>query len=486
LKKSSDAPSRALALDALRGLAILAMCLSGVVPFRNDTLPAWMYHAQQPPPTHVFNASLPGYTWVDLVFPAFLFSMGAAFPLALAGRLRRGVSLGRIVPGIVGRGIALAAFAVIIQNLAPYHMNSSPDARTWITALLGFALLFAVFGRFPDTWPRDVQWGIRLGGLLMVWGLLESIAYPRGGGWTVRRFDIIIMVLANMAVFGSLYWLATRHSLLMRVAGLGLVFAALEANKVSGSWVNVWMAPVVRLGEWKVEFGWLYNFAWLKYLFIVVPGTIVGDQLLAWMEARRQSADSEPPMNRWRVSALAAGLIAVVVFVHVGLQARWTTLTPLVALAACGALALLVRRPEGDAERFLRGLLVWGTFWLAIGMLFEPTEGGIKKDPSTMSYYFVSAGLSCFLLLSLTVWIDLLGARRAFGLLIANGQNPMLAYAGIRNLLAPVMALTGLEQWAVTKVFSGPWPRAAWAAIKTLLLGVAVAVFTRLRVFWRT
>jgi hypothetical protein len=40
---------RADALDALRGLAVLAMVLSGTIA--RKTLPAWMYHAQLPPPT---------------------------------------------------------------------------------------------------------------------------------------------------------------------------------------------------------------------------------------------------------------------------------------------------------------------------------------------------------------------------------------------------------------------------------------------------
>ncbi|MBP1593213.1 MAG: hypothetical protein H6Q12_231, partial [Bacteroidetes bacterium] len=62
---------RAYALDALRGYAIISMVLSGAIVF--GILPGWMYHAQEQPPTHVFNPDLPGITWVDLVFPFFLF-----------------------------------------------------------------------------------------------------------------------------------------------------------------------------------------------------------------------------------------------------------------------------------------------------------------------------------------------------------------------------------------------------------------------------
>lgn len=73
---------RDTSIDALRGFAILTMILSGSIAY-GDVLPAWMFHAQVPPPLHKFNATIPGITWVDLVFPFFLFSMGAAMPLAL-------------------------------------------------------------------------------------------------------------------------------------------------------------------------------------------------------------------------------------------------------------------------------------------------------------------------------------------------------------------------------------------------------------------
>jgi len=59
-------------LDALRGFAILAMVLSSSIAF--GILPPWMYHAQTPPPSHVFKPEVAGISWVDLVFPFFLFS----------------------------------------------------------------------------------------------------------------------------------------------------------------------------------------------------------------------------------------------------------------------------------------------------------------------------------------------------------------------------------------------------------------------------
>lgn len=66
---------RAYAVDLLRGLAIVGMVLSGQILWHAE-LPAWLFHAQVPPPSFRFDPSVPGITWVDLVFPFFLFSMG--------------------------------------------------------------------------------------------------------------------------------------------------------------------------------------------------------------------------------------------------------------------------------------------------------------------------------------------------------------------------------------------------------------------------
>src|SRR5438270_12310689 len=88
------APARATAVDALRGLAILGMVLVAVEPLH--VLPAWMYHAQEPPPDHQMDLTRAGLTWPDLVFPLFIFTLGVAIPLAWTRRLERGSGYGEI------------------------------------------------------------------------------------------------------------------------------------------------------------------------------------------------------------------------------------------------------------------------------------------------------------------------------------------------------------------------------------------------------
>ena len=143
--------NRALALDALRGYAIITMVLSATIV--THVLPGWMSHAQTPPPDHVFNPLLPGITWVDLVFPFFLFAMGAAFPFSIRKRAEKGDSKLKLVYEAVKRGIQLTFFAIFIQHFYPYMLSSPQDMRAWLLAILCFAVLFPMFMRIPLKMP---------------------------------------------------------------------------------------------------------------------------------------------------------------------------------------------------------------------------------------------------------------------------------------------------------------------------------------------
>ena len=264
---NASGPARVEGLDALRGFAIITMVLSGIVPF--GVLPDWMYHAQKPPPTHVFDPTLPGLTWVDLVFPLFLFAMGAAFPLALRRRVDTDGPL-RVTGQILGRGARLVAFAIVLQHLRPWAIESDPGTAGWLSALLGFALLFAVYWRVPPDWPSWRRWLLRGIGWTGIVLLLTQLSYADGSGFRLGRSDIILLVLANMAVFGSLIWWATRRRPGWRMGIVALV-GALKIASAEPGWVQ-------DLWTWTPA-EWLFRMDFLKYLILVLPGTLVGERL---------------------------------------------------------------------------------------------------------------------------------------------------------------------------------------------------------------
>ncbi|MFM7461413.1 MAG: hypothetical protein ACKO15_11325, partial [Burkholderiales bacterium] len=124
-------------------------------------------------------------------------------------------------------------------------------------------------------------------------------------------------------------------------------------------------------------------------------------------------------------------------------------------------------------------------FWLMLGLAFEPFEGGIKKDKATISYYFVTSGLAFMLLVSLMAIIDLGRIRRGFGLLIATGQNPLVAYAGVQSLVPPVLTITGIAG-VIEKFTATPWLGAVRGGFYTWLVAAAGAFLARRGILLKT
>ena len=501
--------NRAYALDALRGLAILAMLLSGQEPFGRVALPAWMYHGQEPPPHFEFLPGLPGITWVDLVFPTFLFCMGAAFPLALARRLDQGVSLARVVFSIFGRGLLLGFFALYVQAIRPYTLSDHPHTGIWLLALLGFFLLFPVLTRLPAGWSITTKWLTRAVGWVGVILFLALARYPDsspfGPVFSLDRSDIIIVVLTNMAVFGSLIWVFTRHNLLLRLGVLGIVFALRLSNLPNPN--HGWVSDLWNLSPAP----WIYQCYYLQYLCIVIPGTIAGDLILKWTQAGRSPDPPPAPDKCWsaaRYLTLVALMIGLVLVMLAGLETRrptdgpadapgvfvlnyqtwlrpWVLPATLLAFGLLMAGGWLLREPRNETERLYQSVFRWGAYWLVLGLFFEPYEDGIKKDHPTLSYYFVTSGLASFMLIGFGIVIDRFKRQSWLQLLIANGQNPMIAYAGINNFIIPLLCVTTAMS-RLEFLERSPWLAFLRALIIIMLLALGVGFLSRRKIFWRT
>lgn len=494
--------SRSQGLDALRGLAILMMVLSGIIPFR--VLPDWMYHAQLPPPSHIFDATLAGLTWVDLVFPMFLFAMGAAIPLSLSKKIASGTSRVLIHLGILERGLMLAFFGIFLQHVRPFTLNPSPEAYTWLLALGGFVVLFLLYAAIPSTKPASAETqktspGRRLVAILtsrkylfriLGWTgavvILNTVTFPDGSGFRITRSDIIIIVLANMAVFGAWVWLLTRENLMLRL-GIMAVLAGCILSAGTEGWVkSIWDSSPIP---------WVFRFYYLKYLFIIIPGTIVGELLLRWNTSVSDWSEvfqREGKQSFRTYSLLSVSLILMIVITVAGLHARYVTETVLLNILLGGGVLWQLRMVEkkrtervAHYSEILHSMIQWGLFWLALGLCLEPFEGGIKKDVSTFSYYFVTTGITIFILVILMTWMDLAKKAHWFPLLAANGQNPMIAYVGMMNLIYPILGLTGLDV-VIQSFTASPWIGFLRAVIYTLILAWIVGVFTRYKIYWKT
>jgi uncharacterized membrane protein len=468
VKNPENKETRALALDALRGIAILAMILSSRIPY--GSLPGWMYHAQNPPPSHAFNPLVPGITWVDLVFPFFIFAMGAAIPFALSRQIQNGKKRSEIVLSVFKRGFLLALFAILIQHLRPTVINAQPDLQTNIISLVGFVLLFFLFVRLKKSISKKAGYFIRGLSVTGLFILLFFLRYPDGSGFSLYRSDIIILVLANVAVSGSLIWLFSQQNLLIRLSWLGILLAIRLSANIEGSWVNwIWN---------EIQVPWLFKLYYLQYLFIAIPGTVIGDLLKKWLDGSHENRSSTD--HKTRSITEASVFLAFVVLIVSGLYAR--EIIPVLILTFFFSVSGYIYFST-QKDWFYKELFNWFIYLMVIGLLFESFEGGIQKGRPTLSFYFVTSALSICMLIFFSLLIYSAGIK--FKLLVQNGQNPMLAYAGGTNLLNPLIYLLFINH-LLNYISAVPWLGALSGFIITYILALIVGYFTRKKVFWRT
>ena len=265
---------RAHALDALRGYAIITMVLSAMEAF--SVLPRWMYHAQVPPPDHVFDPTIYGITWVDIIFPFFLFSMGAAIPLSLGRQHAKGESIMKLTWKTVQRWVKLTFFAIFIIHAFPFMLGYEQEWMRYAMPIFFFLLLCLMFmpnpfGLSPYK-ARTITWSA----YLVAVGFMLLQPYVGGAPFRLADSDCIMLILANVSLTGSIIYLLTIGHPLRRLALLPFLVALFMAAHTANSWPALLIHT-----SW---LPWLYLPAYQEYLLIIIPGTVAGEWIAQWLE----------------------------------------------------------------------------------------------------------------------------------------------------------------------------------------------------------
>ncbi len=130
-------PARITSIDIFRGLTMMVMIFVNELDGTKG-LPWWTFHAP---------AKVDAMTYVDMVFPAFLFIVGMSFPLSVKARLRKNSSTAALWLHVIRRTISLVVLGVILANAEKGSralMGISPNL--WgFTALIGAMLFWNVY-----------------------------------------------------------------------------------------------------------------------------------------------------------------------------------------------------------------------------------------------------------------------------------------------------------------------------------------------------
>ncbi len=130
---------RITSIDVFRGLTILSMV------FVNDLasvtgIPFWMKHAAE---------GTDSMTFVDLVFPAFLFIVGMSIPFAFTRRQQRGESSRQLWVHLLLRAGGLIVLGILMVNIHDLNPESTGMSRsTWM--VLVFLCVMLAWNRYPS------------------------------------------------------------------------------------------------------------------------------------------------------------------------------------------------------------------------------------------------------------------------------------------------------------------------------------------------
>ena len=133
--KSKD---RIASIDVLRGLTIFAMIfVNDVAGVKN--IPGWMKH---------MPADANGMTFVDVVFPAFLFIVGMAIPFSISKRISKGDSILGIIKHIIIRTAGLLVLGILMVNMGGFSQAvTGMNKQLWI--ILVFISAIIVWNAYP-------------------------------------------------------------------------------------------------------------------------------------------------------------------------------------------------------------------------------------------------------------------------------------------------------------------------------------------------
>lgn len=281
---------RAHALDALRGYAIITMVLSAMEAF--SVLPRWMYHAQVPPPDHVFDPTIYGITWVDIIFPFFLFSMGAAIPLSLGRQHAKGESIMKLTWKTVQRWVKLTFFAIFIIHAFPFMLGYEQEWMRYAMPIFFFILLCLMFMPNPFGLSPYKARAITWSAYLVAVGFMLLQPYAGGAPFRLTDSDCIMLILANVSLTGSIIYLLTIGRPLRRLALLPFLVALFMAAHTANSWPALLIHT-----SW---LPWLYLPAYQEYLLIIIPGTVAGEWIAQWLETMKANDTSKGLVDNYQ------------------------------------------------------------------------------------------------------------------------------------------------------------------------------------------
>ncbi|HTI69558.1 MAG TPA: DUF5009 domain-containing protein [Candidatus Limnocylindria bacterium] len=247
-------PQRILSVDALRGFVVFTMIfVNDLAGVSSKIVPPWMRH---------FHGKS-GMTFVDLVFPAFLFIVGMSIPFALGSRLAKGEAMWKTVFHVFSRTLALLVIGIMMVNESPDASAMGWSPTLWsVLMYVSSILAFCVLG--PGTKAADGResskiWSYATAGLRIVGSIglaLLALTFRGANGQRIISFSPFSIHTEWYGILGLIGWAYLVASLVFlcfrgnRTALLGsmVLLLGMYAAERTGAFNDFWLARYVGLG----------------------------------------------------------------------------------------------------------------------------------------------------------------------------------------------------------------------------------------------
>jgi predicted acyltransferase len=212
-------------------------------------VPWWMRH--YPPGAN-------GMTFVDLVFPAFLFIVGMSIPVALGARLGRGEPPAKTLLHVLTRALSLLVVGVIMVNESPDSGAMGWPAPLW--SVLMFLSAILAFASLPTPARRGgAGRAVATAARALGWAGLIGLAFTYRGADGHRIISLFPFAVHTdwYGILGLIGWaylvaavvfLAFRNHRTAQLGCMALLMCLYAADR-TGAFDGLWLSRQVGIGE---------------------------------------------------------------------------------------------------------------------------------------------------------------------------------------------------------------------------------------------
>jgi len=221
---------RILSIDAFRGITILVMIFVNELAGIRD-IPAWMKH---------MPADADAMSFVDMVFPAFLFIVGMSIPFAINSRLAKGDSFMQLQQHILFRTLGLLVLGFFIVNAEGGYNEALMGIPINLWALLFFVAVIIIWKVYYTT-NKTTVYILRAAGFIALIVLAFIYKGENGEHITPQWWGILGLIGWAYLYACIIYQLCrgNKYLLLLFIAASAALYAAAHnADEQAISWFN--------------------------------------------------------------------------------------------------------------------------------------------------------------------------------------------------------------------------------------------------------